>query len=128
MTSAVKHEIEVSIETEYQPEFSNPKGGLFMFAYHVRIENHGDYSVQLLRRHWHIYDSNGEYHEVKGDGVVGEQPILESGEQHNYSSACNLHSDMGKMYGVYEFVRLADDKLFEVDIPEFRMVSPFRMN
>lgn len=128
MTSAVKHEIEVSVKTEYQPEFSNPNSGQYMFAYHIRIENHGDYAVQLLRRHWFIYDSNAEYREVEGEGVVGEQPILEPGEQHEYSSACNLLSDMGKMHGTYEFVRLADGKLFEVEIPEFRMVSPFRMN
>jgi ApaG protein len=128
MNSAVKHEIKVSVETDYQPEFSDPKGGLFMFAYHIKIENHGDYAVQLLRRHWHIIDSNGEYREVQGEGVVGEQPVLEPGEQHEYSSACNLVTDMGKMYGNYEFVRLADGKLFEVDIPEFRLISPFRIN
>lgn len=128
MSSAVTHEIEVSVITDYQPEFSNPYDGLFMFAYHIRIENHSDYTVQLLRRHWHIYDSNGEYREVEGDGVVGEQPVLEPGESHSYSSACNLSTDIGKMYGTYEFVRLSDGKLFTVDVPEFKMISPFRFN
>jgi ApaG protein len=128
MTSAVTHEIEVSVETEYQPELSHPDSGLFMFAYHIKIENHSEYAVQLLRRHWFIYDSNGEYREVEGEGVVGEQPILEQGQYHTYSSACNLVTDMGKMYGSYEFVRLADGKLFTVDIPEFKMVTPFRLN
>lgn len=128
MTSAVTHEIEVSVETDYQPDFSDPNSGLFMFAYHIRIENHSEYAVQLLRRHWYIYDSNGEYREVEGEGVVGEQPVLEPGEHHQYTSACNLATDMGKMHGSYEFVRLADGKLFSVDIPEFKMVSPFRYN
>lgn len=128
MTSAVTHEIEVSVETEYQAEFSDPKNGLFMFAYHIKIENHSEYAVQLLRRHWFIYDSNGEYREVEGEGVVGEQPILEPSTNHAYSSACNLATDIGKMHGVYQFVRLADGKLFTADIPEFKMVSPFRFN
>lgn len=128
MTSAVTHEIEVSVETEYQAEFSNPNNGLFMFGYHIRIENHSEYAVQLLRRQWFIYDSNGEYREVEGEGVVGEQPVLQQGQHYSYSSACNLVTDMGKMHGSYEFVRLADGKLFTVDIPEFKMVSPFRLN
>lgn len=128
MVSAVTHEIEVSVETEYQAELSNPKVGLYMFAYHINIENHGEYAVQLLRRRWNIYDSNGEHRVVEGEGVVGEQPVLESGQYHKYSSACNLITDMGKMHGSYQFVRLADGKLFTVEIPEFKLISPFRMN
>lgn len=128
MTSALTHEIEISVSAEYQPEFSNPKGGVFLFSYNIRIENHSGYTVQLLRRYWHISDSNGIRREVEGDGVVGLQPVLEPGESHEYSSACNLETDMGKMYGEYEFVRLIDGQKLMVSIPEFKMVSPFRLN
>lgn len=128
MTSALTHEIEISVDAEYQAEFSNPKGGVFLFSYHIRISNHSEYTVQLLNRHWHIYDSNGVHRQVDGEGVVGQQPVLEPGENHYYSSACNLETDMGKMLGTYDFVRLVDGHKFSVTIPEFKMVSPFRLN
>lgn len=125
---AVTDEIVVLVDTEYQPDFSNPVRDEYFFSYHVSISNHGDYTVQLLRRHWHIYDSNGEYNEVIGDGVVGAQPTLEPGDDYKYSSGCNLKSDMGMMVGTYEFLRIADGKVFEVDIPEFKLLIPYRMN
>lgn len=128
MALEVAHEIEVTVKTVYQPEFSLPNGFEHMFAYHIKIENNSGYTVQLLRRHWHIADSNGVRREVKGEGVVGQQPILEPGEVHYYSSACNLQTEMGKMHGYYEFVRLVDESLFSVEIPEFIMVVPTRMN
>jgi ApaG protein len=128
MNMAVTDEIVVLVETEYQPDFSNPVRDEYFFSYHVSISNHGDYTVQLLRRHWHIYDSNGEYNEVIGDGVVGAQPTLEPGDDYKYSSGCNLKSDMGRMVGTYEFLRLADGKVFEVEIPEFKLLIPYRMN
>lgn len=128
MPTAVTEEIRVSVVTDYQPDFSNPERGEYFFAYHVQIVNQSDYTVQLLRRHWHIYDSNGEYREVEGEGVVGLQPTLASGDNYAYSSGCNLHTDMGKMSGTYEFVRHADGKLFTVNIPEFKMVLPYRLN
>ena len=84
--------------------------------------------MQLLNRHWHIYDSNGVHRQVDGEGVVGQQPVLEPGESHYYSSACNLETDMGKMLGTYDFVRLVDEHKFSVIIPEFKMVTPFRLN
>jgi ApaG protein len=128
MNMAVTDEIVVLVETNYQPDFSNPVRDEYFFSYHVSISNHGDYTVQLLRRHWHIYDSNGEYNEVIGDGVVGAQPTLEPGDDYKYSSGCNLKSDMGRMVGTYEFMRLADGKVFEVEIPEFKLLIPYRMN
>lgn len=128
MAFEVANEIEVTVTTVYQPEFSFPNGYEYMFAYHIKIENHSGYTVQLLRRHWFIFDSNGNRREVKGEGVVGQKPVLEPGEVHYYSSACNLQTEMGKMHGYYEFVRMADGTLFTVDIPEFTMVVPLRLN
>jgi ApaG protein len=84
--------------------------------------------VKLLRRHWYITDSNGTYREVEGEGVVGQQPVIEPGGSHQYISACNLRSDMGKMSGSYQMENLYNKRLFQVQIPEFQMIAPFKLN
>jgi ApaG protein len=81
-----------------------------------------------LRRYWQIFDSNGEFREVEGPGVVGEQPILLPGEKYSYESFCNLKTDMGKMKGTYTFERLRDRKMFIAEIPEFKMIVPSKLN
>lgn len=120
--------MEVSVETFYQPDYSNPISGEYMFAYRITIENHNNFSVKLQRRHWHIFDSNGSYREVEGEGVVGVQPILQPGERYQYVSGCNLRTEMGKMYGSYMMENLNNKKTFEVNIPIFEMIVPFKMN
>ena len=120
--------MEVSVETFYQPDYSNPISGEYMFAYRITIENHNNFPVKLQRRHWHIFDSNGSYREVEGEGVVGVQPILQPGERYQYVSGCNLRTEMGKMYGSYTMENLNNKKTFEVNIPIFEMVVPFKMN
>tara|TARA_R100001015_G_C4616780_1_gene172988 strand:+ start:1471 stop:1725 length:255 start_codon:yes stop_codon:yes gene_type:complete len=84
--------------------------------------------VQLLSRHWYIFDSNGEYNEVKGEGVIGLQPIIDPGKSHEYQSYCNLRSDIGMMWGSYLMKKLSNEKLFEVQIPEFHLITPNRLN
>lgn len=126
MVSKISEGIEVSVETFYQPDYSNAVSGEFMFAYRITIENHNSYPVKLHRRHWYIVDSNGTNREV--EGVVGIQPILSPGERYQYVSGCNLHSEMGKMYGTYDMENLDDKSMFEVNIPVFEMVVPFKMN
>ena len=84
--------------------------------------------IKLLRRHWHIVDSNGTYREIEGEGVVGQQPVIEPGKSHQYVSACNLRTDMGKMYGSYQMENLYNKKILIVQIPEFQMIAPFKMN
>jgi len=128
MATQITDGVKVSVETVYQPEYSNPENEHFMFAYRITIENLGDYSVQLLRRHWYIFDSNGTYREVEGEGVVGQQPIIEPGERHEYVSGCNLKSDMGTMRGTYSMLRELDGSIFEVDIPTFDLIAPHRLN
>lgn len=128
MVSKISEGIEVSVETFYQPDYSNAVSGEFMFAYRITIENHNSYPVKLHRRHWYIVDSNGTNREVEGEGVVGIQPILSPGERYQYVSGCNLHSEMGKMYGTYDMENLDDKSMFEVNIPVFEMVVPFKMN
>src|SRR5688572_12774919 len=128
MPTAITHDIRVHVETQYQEEQSDPSNELFLFAYRITIENHGDHVIQLMRRHWYIFDSIAEMREVEGEGVVGQQPILQPGDSHTYISACNLRSDMGKMSGTYLFERLSDGSRFEVSIPEFTMLVPLRLN
>ncbi|UBM59111.1 Co2+/Mg2+ efflux protein ApaG [Marinilongibacter aquaticus] len=128
MISAITNGVKVSVKTEYQPYYSNARQMSYVFSYKIRIENCGDQTVQLLKRHWYIIDSNGYRREVEGDGVIGEQPIIEPGEFHEYVSGCNLATPMGKMYGTYTMERVLDGELFEVAIPEFHMITPYIQN
>jgi ApaG protein len=128
MTTAVTEGVQVSVKTEYQSHYSSPIQGHYVFTYRIAIENRSDHTIQLLRRHWLIYDSNGTVREVEGDGVVGLQPVLEPGEVHEYVSGCNLKSSMGKMTGTYTVERIIDGKLLKITIPEFTMIAPFKLN
>lgn len=128
MISAISDGVEISVETFYQPEYSNPRQHEYMFAYRITIENHNNFTIQLLKRHWHIFDSNGEYREVEGEGVVGEQPVLQPGEHYQYVSGCNLNSEMGRMTGNYQMVNQNSQRIFEVNIPPFELIVPAKMN
>lgn len=128
MTSKISEGVRISVETFYQQDYSNPMAGEYMFAYRITIENNNTFPVKLLRRHWHIFDSNGQYREVEGDGVVGVQPILNPGEQYQYVSGCNLRTEMGKMHGTYLMENLNSKQNFSVNIPLFEMIVPFKMN
>lgn len=128
MPTAITNDVRVTVETAYQPNQSNPIDSEYMFAYRITIENTGENTIQLLRRHWFIIDSNGQKKEIEGEGVVGEQPVLEPGEVHRYISGSNLGSEMGKMYGTYLFEKQVDGEKFKVKIPEFILSTPFRLN
>lgn len=128
MVTLTTQGVRVGVTTEYQPEYSTPSQQHFVFTYKIVIQNCGDHTVQLKRRHWHIFDANGVVREVEGEGVVGQQPVLEPGELHEYVSGCNLRSGIGKMHGTYQMERLIDGKIFEVHIPEFTMIVPYRLN
>ncbi len=128
MVSATTKGVTVSVKTEYQPAYSNPRLMNFVFSYIIVIENKSEYSVQLISRHWHIVDANGFKREVEGEGVIGKQPVIEPGEKYEYVSGCNLPTQLGKMYGKYIMERVFDGKRFEAKIPEFHMVSPYMLN
>jgi len=128
MVTEITEGISISVETFYQPDYSNPLAGEFMFAYRILIENGNSFPIRLLRRHWYIVDSNGGKREVEGEGVVGVQPILGPGETYQYVSGSNLRTEIGKMFGTYAMENQNNKKLFEVRIPEFQMVVPFKMN
>lgn len=128
MISQITSDVRISVESIYQPEYSNPDNLHFMFAYRITIENQGSDTIQLIRRHWEIFDTIGDHKQVDGEGVVGEQPILEPGQIHQYASGCNLRSDMGYMEGFYEMHRISDGELLAVAIPRFNLIADFRMN
>lgn len=128
MVSEITKGVKVIVETEYQPEYSSPRQFHYVFTYKVTIENHSDHTIKLLRRHWHISDAGYVSHEVEGEGVVGQQPIMEPGNDHQYISGCNLKSGIGKMAGTYLMERILDGKTFEVSIPEFTMITAERLN
>src|SRR5688572_9651386 len=128
MVTRITEGIYVAVQTTYVEDQSRPADRLFLFSYRITIENRGEEKVQLLRRYWQIFDSNGEYREVEGPGVVGEQPILLPGEKYTYESFCNLKTDMGKMKGTYTFEILKNRKMFIAEIPEFRMIVPSKLN
>lgn len=128
MVSKISEGIEVSVETFYQQDYSNPLNHEFMFAYRITLENHNSFTVQLLKRHWFIFDSNGENREVEGEGVVGVQPVLKAGEQFTYVSGCNLKTEMGKMQGHYELINQNTLQRFFVKIPAFELIAPQKNN
>ncbi len=128
MATRVTHGIKISVESQYQEVYSRPEQRQYFFSYRIRIENNSDYTVQLLRRHWFIFDAAGTGQEVEGEGVVGQQPVLKPGDHYEYESACNLNSEIGSMHGTYLFVREADGGSFEVQIPRFELIASYRKN
>lgn len=128
MATEITLGIKVSVEAFYQHEYSNPVNREFMFAYKITIENNSEHTIKLLKRHWNIFDSIGEFKDVEGIGVVGKQPVLNPMDVHQYISGCNLKSEIGRMYGDYLMQRMTDGKLFKASIPEFELVAPLKLN
>ena len=128
MPTTTTQGVTVSVTTNYLPDYSSPGQEHFVFAYKIDIRNNSEFTVKLLRRHWHIHDANGIVREVEGEGVVGQQPILEPGQTHQYISGCNLKSGMGKMTGTYQMERIMDGSKMQVNVPEFTMIAPIRLN
>ncbi len=120
--------VKVTVTTNYLPDYSSPVQQHYVFAYKISIENNSEFTVKLLRRHWYIHDATGIMREVEGEGVVGQQPTLEPGELHEYVSGCNLKTGLGKMRGTYLMERLVDGKKFDVTIPEFNLIVPYKLN
>ena len=128
MVSATTKGIQVTVETTYQPDYSNPQQHHYVFTYKVRIENKSNHTIQLLRRRWEIVDAAENRKIVEGEGVVGQQPVLEPGQQHSYISGCNLKSGLGKMHGTFTLEKLVDGKLLEITIPEFQLIATLFQN
>ena len=123
MNEPDQNKIKVDVETRYIEDQSNPEQNYYVFAYTITIQNEGQQSAQLLTRHWVITDSNQKVQEVRGDGVVGEQPLLKPGEQFVYTSGTMLETSIGTMKGSYQMV--ADDgSHFDAPIDEFVLSTP----
>lgn len=114
--------IRVTVKPEYAAEHSDPAVPSYVFIYHIRIENVGDRTAQLLWRHWYIHDALGGDSEVEGEGVVGEKPVLAPGDVHEYESYCILRGPRGHMEGYYEF-RRTDGSELQVPIPRFDLIA-----
>ena len=120
---AVTRGIEVHVQSSYVPEQSEPDQHQWFFAYRVRITNGGDETVQLRTRHWVITDANGKVEEVRGAGVIGQQPTLEPGASFEYTSACPLETAFGTMQGSYQ-MQCGDGSSFDAEIAPFTLAAP----
>jgi ApaG protein len=116
-------DVTIRVSVSFLPEQSEPIKGRWFWAYHIRIENEGRQPVQLISREWTIVDGRGGCHEVAGDGVVGEQPVIEPGASFDYVSGCPLSTPSGYMEGLYHMVG-PDGRSFEVNIPRFPLTAP----
>ena len=122
-----EHRIAVDVETAYVEEQSDPRDKRYVFAYTITIRNDGGRAAKLLTRHWIITDANGKVQEVRGDGVVGEQPHLKPGQGFRYSSGAVLETPVGTMHGSYQMI--ADDgERFDAPIAPFRLAIPGLLN
>ncbi|ACO80789.1 ApaG [Azotobacter vinelandii CA] len=118
-----RYQIDVSVETRYLPEQSQPEQNRYVFAYSVTIRNNGLLPAQLLSRHWLITDGDGHVQEVRGPGVIGTQPLLGPGQSHNYDSSTLLATQVGTMQGSYQMVA-EDGHAFDAPIRPFRLAVP----
>jgi ApaG protein len=127
ISEAVTRGIHVRVESRYAPERSNPGLQQWFFPYTITITNQGDATVQLMTRHWVITDGNNHVEEVRGPGVVGEQPVLHPGESHTYTSGCPLPTPFGMMEGTYQMVT-AEGDAFDVRIAPFALSEPYTVH
>jgi ApaG protein len=126
-SEAVTNNVRVEVESRYAPEHSQPFQGYWVFLYTIRITNEGDQNVQLISRHWIITDATGHVEEVRGPGVVGEQPVLTPGDSFQYTSSCPLKTSTGVMRGTYQMVD-EDGGQFDVEIAPFALHEPYTVH
>lgn len=123
MSPETRKEITIGVETQYIEDQSSPEDERYVFAYTITIENTGEIAAKLLNRHWLITDANGKVQEVRGEGVVGEQPHLEPGEQFRYTSGTVIETPLGSMQGEYEMIS-DNGEHFLAPIPPFSLAMP----
>lgn len=123
MAEAKNYRIDITVQTSYIAEQSDPLAGRYVFTYTISLENVGSVAAQLISRHWIITDAEGEVQEVRGLGVVGHQPLLEPGQRFEYTSGCALATPVGTMKGSYQMTA-EDGVQFEAPIPEFLLTMP----
>ena len=126
-SEATTRSVYVRVEPRYDPERSDPAQDHWFFLYTVTITNQGEETVQLLRRHWIITDGEGQVEEVRGPGVVGDQPVLQPGESYTYTSGCPITTAFGFMHGTYQMVT-ADGDEFDAEIAQFELSEPYSVH
>lgn len=124
MYEQITRDIAIRAEPAFREEESNPAREHFVWTYTIEIENRGRIIVQLLSRHWRITDGNGNTHDVRGEGVVGQQPVIEPGQAFRYTSVCPLPTPSGWMIGEYEMIDADTGAPFAVTVPAFALDSP----
>ena len=127
LAEAISHDFQVTAISRFMPERSNQEIPIFFFAYWITINNQGAAPAQLLNRYWHITDADGRINEVRGEGGVGEKPLIKPGQSFEYNSFCPLPTNFGFMKGYYE-MQGADKNTFQVEIPQFRLATPKSAN
>ena len=122
--TATTNGIRVTVRSVFLEDQSDPDNNSWVWAYQVRVENRGQQTVQLLRRTWRITDARGQMQTIQGDGVVGEQPVLEPGESFEYTSGTPLNTESGFMAGAYHMIATVTGETFDAAIPPFSLDSP----
>ena len=128
MVTQITRGIKMSVKTSFEGTYFKNYKLHFAFSYEITIENHSKDSVQLISRHWEIFDSLNYKEIVDGEGVIGKKPVLKPGESHTYSSGCLLSSPHGAMQGFFNMVNFTSTKNFRVIVPSFRLNAPFALN
>lgn len=128
MHTEISEGVKISVVPRYFEGYSNITDSLYFFKYTITIENLKNSKIQLLHRHWHIFDTLDQSRIIEGDGVVGDNPSLFPGESYSYTSGCDLSSEIGFMEGFYQFKNLVSGEVFNVKIPRFEMYFPGKLN
>ena len=128
MVSQITQGIKISVLTSFEGTYFKNYKIHFAFSYEITIENHSKDSVQLITRHWEIFDTLNDIETVDGEGVIGKKPVLKPGEKHTYSSGCLLLSPFGAMRGHFNMINFTSTRNFRVIVPTFRLSAPFALN
>ena len=128
MVTQITRGIKISVNTSFEGTYFKNYKIHFAFSYEITIENYSKDSVQLISRHWEIFDSLNEIEMVDGEGVIGKKPVLKPGETHTYSSGCLLSSPHGAMKGFFNMINFTSTKNFRVIVPVFRLSAPYALN
>lgn len=128
MVTQITQGIKISVLTTFEGTYFKNQKMHFAFSYHITIENHSKDSVQLMARHWDIYDALNFTETVDGEGVIGKKPVLKPGETHTYTSGCLLCSPFGTMQGYFSMINFTSTKIFYVTVPAFKLSAPFALN
>jgi ApaG protein len=128
MVTQITQGIKISVLTSFEGTYFKNYKLHFAFSYEITIENHSKDSVQLITRHWEIFDSLNDVEMVDGEGIIGKKPVLKPGESHTYSSGCLLTSPFGAMCGHFNMINFTTTRNFRVIVPAFRLSAPFALN